>query len=240
MDQRQGHPTLGSDAPLGVGADSTRRRLRQTSPDQPRPAAHARRPDRAAGARRRLRQRLPQPDLAGRGATVVGVEPGPSLFDFAIEQESIAPRGIRYVHADLCDLPDLGGPFDAVVASMVLPAIPDWTGAMRACVHALKPGGLFLFTVNHPCYEQLRPTWREHGEYRTHRYLTEHEIPGPNGVDFHRTLSTYLNQLTSLGCQLTELAEPGLDPDAAVDGPDGIDAYVHLPNFLIVAAQRTT
>ncbi|ASW57461.1 SAM-dependent methyltransferase [Plantactinospora sp. KBS50] len=178
--------------------------------------------------------------LAGRGATVVGVEPGQSLFDFAVEQETTAPRGIQYVQADLCNLPDLGAPFDAVIASMVLPAIPDWTGAMRTCVHTLKPGGLFLFTVNHPCYEQLWPTWREHGEYRTHRYLTEYGIPGPSGVDFHRTLSTYLNQVTSLGCQLTELAEPGLDRDVTVDGPDGIDAYVHLPNFLIVAARRTT
>ena len=95
---------------------------------------------------------------------------------------------------------------------MVLPAIPDWTGAMRACVHALRPGGLFVFTVNHPCFEQLWATWRANGEYRTRRYLAEYEIPGPSGVDFHRTISTYLNQLVSLGCQVTELAEPGLDP----------------------------
>jgi 2-polyprenyl-3-methyl-5-hydroxy-6-metoxy-1,4-benzoquinol methylase len=178
--------------------------------------------------------------LAGRGATVVGVEPGQSLFAFAVEQETVAPQSIRYVQADLCALPDLGGPFDAVVASMVLPAIPDWTGAMQACVHALKPGGLFVFTVNHPCFEQLWTSWREHGEYRAHRYLAEYEVPGPSGVDFHRTISTYLNQLTSLGCYLTEIAEPGLTPDVAADGPDGIDAYVRLPNFLIVAARRAT
>jgi 2-polyprenyl-3-methyl-5-hydroxy-6-metoxy-1,4-benzoquinol methylase len=71
--------------------------------------------------------------LAQRGAQVVGVEPGQSLFDFAVEREAEQPRGIRYVRADLCAMPDLGA-FDAVVASMVLPAIPDWTGAMRACV----------------------------------------------------------------------------------------------------------
>ncbi|WP_432992763.1 class I SAM-dependent methyltransferase [Dactylosporangium sp. CA-233914] len=176
--------------------------------------------------------------LAGQGAEVVGVEPGQSLFDFAVERETVAPQGIQYVQADLCALPDLGGPFDAVVASMVLPAIPDWTGAMRACVHALKPGGLFVFTVNHPCFEQLWSSWRRHGAYRTDRYLGEYEIPGPSGVDFHRTLSTYLNQLAGLGCHLTEIAEPGLAPQLAADGPDGIDAYVHLPNFLVVAARR--
>ena len=176
--------------------------------------------------------------LAGRGAQVTGVEPGQSLFGFATEQEAAAPQGIRYVQADLCALPDLGAPFDAVVASMVLPAIPDWAGAVRACAQVLRPGGLFVFTVNHPCFEQLWPVWREHGEYRTRRYLAEYEIPGPSGTDFHRTLSAYLNQLISLGSQVTELAEPGLAPQAAAGGPAGIGAYVHLPNFLIVAARR--
>jgi 2-polyprenyl-3-methyl-5-hydroxy-6-metoxy-1,4-benzoquinol methylase len=105
--------------------------------------------------------------LAARGAQVVGIEPGRSLFDFAVDKGREQPQGIRYVQADLCAPPDLGPPFDAAIASMVLSAIPDWTGAMRACVQALKPGGLFVFTINHPCFEQLWPCWRDHGEYRT-------------------------------------------------------------------------
>jgi SAM-dependent methyltransferase len=176
--------------------------------------------------------------LAERGAIVVGAEPGRSLFDFAVEKEREHPQGIRYVQADLCALPELGAPFDAVVASMVLPAVPDWAGAMRACVDALGPGGLFVFTTNHPCFEELRTTWRDHGEYRTRRYLAEYEIPGRSGVDFHRTISTYLNQLISLGCRLVEVAEPGLTPAAAADGPEGIESYVDLPNFLVVAARK--
>jgi SAM-dependent methyltransferase len=51
--------------------------------------------------------------LAERGARVTGVEPGQSLYDFAVEQETLTPQGIRYVQSDLCALPDLGGPFDA-------------------------------------------------------------------------------------------------------------------------------
>jgi 2-polyprenyl-3-methyl-5-hydroxy-6-metoxy-1,4-benzoquinol methylase len=176
--------------------------------------------------------------LAARGADVVGVEPGQSLFEFAVEQEAEHRQGIRYVQADLCQLPDLGTPFDIVVANMVLPAIPDWVGAMRACVDVLRPGGLLVFTVNHPCFEQLWPIWREHGEYRIRQYVAEYEIDGPSGVDFHRTISTYLNTLIGLGCHLSEIAEPGLAPELATDGPEGIDGYIHLPNFLIVAARR--
>src|ERR1700716_4175080 len=82
--------------------------------------------------------------LAERGAEVVSVEPGQSLFEYAAEREAELRQGIRLVQADLCRLPDLGPPFDACVASMVLPAIPDWRGALRSCVEVLAPGGLIV------------------------------------------------------------------------------------------------
>jgi 2-polyprenyl-3-methyl-5-hydroxy-6-metoxy-1,4-benzoquinol methylase len=172
--------------------------------------------------------------LAARGAQVVGVEPTASMCGFAKEKEAELRQGIAYVQADLTDLPDLGAPFDAVVCSMVLMAIPDWTPAMRACVEALRPGGRFVFSLVHPAFELLYPTWRQHGEYRVTRYLEEYEIRGGAASDFHRPLSAYLNELAALGCTLREVAEPGLDP-ALVDVP-GLEGYVKLPNFLIVAA----
>lgn len=176
--------------------------------------------------------------LADRGAIVVGVEPGQSLFDYAQEKETERRQGIRYIQADLSRLPRLSPPFDLCVASMVLPVIPDWTAAMRSCIAALAPGGIFVFAVNHPCFERLWLTWQEHGCYRVSEYFVPYEIDGPHGADFHRPLSAYLNELIGLGCRLLEIAEPRLDPVAVAAGPDGIDAYVHLPNFPVVAAQR--
>src|ERR1700728_3299178 len=91
--------------------------------------------------------------LARRGASVTGVEPARALFDFAAGKEEAEPLRIRYVQADLCGLGgprpgvDLGEPFDVVLDSMVFPAIPDWTGAGRACVVQLRPGGRFIFSV---------------------------------------------------------------------------------------------
>jgi 2-polyprenyl-3-methyl-5-hydroxy-6-metoxy-1,4-benzoquinol methylase len=130
--------------------------------------------------------------LAARGARVTGVEPAQAPYGYATEKETGNPRGIRYSQADLCRLPDLGGPFDAVVANMVLLDIPDWTGAMKACTTALAPGGLFVFSIIHPCFEQLDPSWRAHGEYRVSEYFAEYEIPGPHASSFHRPLSAYL------------------------------------------------
>jgi hypothetical protein len=104
-------------------------------------------------------------------------------------------------------------------------------------VAALAPGGVFVFSIIHPCFELLAPTWREHGEYRTGEYLAEYEITGPYAVDFHRPLSAYLNELIQLGCRLREVAEPGLNPEIAAE-LDGEDAYRHFPNFIIISAHR--
>ncbi|MEV5575717.1 class I SAM-dependent methyltransferase [Spirillospora sp. NPDC052269] len=179
--------------------------------------------------------------LAARGARVTGVEPTDTMYGYCLERERELGQGIRYVQSDLEGLPEVGDGFDAVVCSMALPAIPDWRPAMRACVDALGPGGLFVFTVNHPAFEMLLTSWREHGEYRLRRYLEEYEIPQSYASDFHRPISAYLNEMAALGCRLLELAEPGLNPEAAREAAEstpGIEGYVHLPNFMIVAASK--
>lgn len=173
--------------------------------------------------------------LAARGASVVGVEPAAAMFRYAVARETELRQGVRYVQADLATLPDLGGSFDAVVSNVVLEAIPQWTSALRNCVEALRPGGLLLITLEHPCFEDGASSWRAHGCVRVTEYLAEYERPGPYGVDFHRPLSTYLNEVLSLGCRLTEIVEPGLDPSLAVPGSE---AAVHVPNFVVIAARR--
>ena len=179
--------------------------------------------------------------LARAGAKVTGVEPASALFEFSAGTEQAEPLGIRYLQADLCGLPELGQ-FDAVVASMVLPAVPDWTGALAACAGLLRPGGRLVFSVNHPCFEQLASSWRQYGEYRTSQYLAGYAIDQKYATDFHRPLSAYLNEVIRLGLRVAEVAEPGLDRAVAATDPDRFDGehpYVHLPNFLIVAADRT-
>ncbi|MEV0647575.1 class I SAM-dependent methyltransferase [Phytomonospora sp. NPDC050363] len=174
--------------------------------------------------------------LAREGAHVVGVEPTDALSGYARRRETELAQGIRYLQAGLTDLPaDFGAPFDAVVCSMVLMAIPDWKPAMRACVEALRPGGTFVFAITHPAFEGLGGIWREHGAYRVDRYLADYDMPSTYATDFHRPLSAYLNELAALGCRLREVVEPGLPPELA--DADGLEAYVRLPNFLIAAAE---
>lgn len=177
--------------------------------------------------------------LAARGAGVVGVEPARSLYEYAAGKERELHQGIRYVRADLSRLPDLDGPFDAVVASMVLHSIPEWERALASCVQSLREGGLLVFSVNHPCFDPSpMMSWREKGCVEVREYLREYEMPGPSATDFHRTLSTYVNAVVAAGCHVREVAEPGLAPELVASGAPGVEAYVHVPNFIVVAAER--
>ena len=175
--------------------------------------------------------------MAERGAAVVGVEPAAALYDYCIEAEHRLHQGVRYVRADLTGL-RAEPAFDAVVCSMVLQSIRNWRAAMRACVDALRPGGLFVFAVVHPCFEDAAEQWRRHGQVCIREYLPEYALPREHAPDYHRPMSAYFNAVVELGCVVREVAEPGLAADVAEAGPPGSAAYAHVPNFLIVAASR--
>ena len=176
--------------------------------------------------------------LADRGARMVGVEPAEPLFDYAVARERERRQGIEYIRADLSRLPATGEPFDAVVCNVVLEAIPEWLPAMEGCVRALRPGGLFIFSLEHPCFEDAATSWLEHGCVEVRAYLRDYERPGPHGLDIHRPLSAYVNAVIRLGCHLVEMAEPGLDPEIARLATERAQAFVHVPNFVVIAARR--
>lgn len=178
--------------------------------------------------------------LASRGARVTGLEPSPVLAGVTRTraQESGA-------HLDVLEAPLIGaisgwgleGAFDGVVASLALCVIPDLEPAVAACVEALRPGGLVVLAVEHPCFEQSCADWTRTGIAEVTRYLGEYELPGRIAPDFHRPLSTYLNAFIRAGCTLTEIAEPGLDADTAAEFP-ALRPLRELPLFLLVSARK--
>lgn len=177
--------------------------------------------------------------LARAGATVTAVEPAQALVDRIRERERTEPLGLMIHQVGLLDYqPEQA--FDVVVCSMVLMAVPDWRPALDTCVRSLRPGGLLMINLVHPAFENLWTSWRENGGgYRVDRYLSEYEVPGPYASDFHRPLSAYLNAIIESGCVIRKVIEPGLDPQVAAEsGIEGIEAYVELPNFVIIIGER--
>ena len=174
-------------------------------------------------------------ELAARGAQVTGVELSENLLAHA------DTPGVRFVHGDAASRQWLGAErFDVVVCSFALSDIDDLAGALRTVATALKPGGVFAFSILHPCFPgsgDVDGAWPREGRYYDElwwqataaRSALRREV-GAN----HRTLSTYVNALAGHGLTIEAMHEP--EPDASwVVGREDAARY---PLYLIVRCRR--
>lgn len=157
--------------------------------------------------------------LARQGAEVVGVDISAALVARAQAAETAYPLGIRYAVHDLVDeLPFEDETFDIAIAVMALMDVEDPLAALRHIGRTVRPGGLFVFSLLHPCF--YRPRFNaqgtgidlEHYFDRTRvegRYIEAGDGTRVSYRQFHRTLSDYLNTLIECGFCLTRLVEPG-------------------------------
>lgn len=176
--------------------------------------------------------------LARRGATMTGVESATVPFQYAIRREQEGELGIRFLQRDLSRLGDLGVAFDAVVANMVLLDIPDWRGAIQNCIAALRPGGTFVYSLHHPCWVPGNfDTWAARGAVEIGEYLNDYTQDLGWALNFHRPLSTYINETIRLGCDVFEIVEPQLDATEMQTPEQAL--LTRVPNFIVIGAHRT-
>lgn len=180
--------------------------------------------------------------LAKRGAVVTGVEPASTLFSYAVEREQTEPLGIAYVQQDLSKFSVPEPVFDVVIANMVFMDIPDYKPAISNCIATLKPGGRFIFSLLHPCFDEIDSPdfmkgYAAKGYIRVDEYLNEFVVAQTWGYNFHRPLSAYLNLVIEEGCMIHKVIEPTLTPEGiAVLGEQ--DRNLHIPSFLVISANK--
>ena len=184
--------------------------------------------------------------LAEHGANVVGVDVSAKMLEIARRYEAAEPRGITYVQADV-ERPDAlaGESFDGVVCNMALMDIPNLEPALETVSCILRPGGWFVFSIIHPCYnpapsgEQMTPRGivRTVSGYFTEGYWRSDTRPGPPGKvgSYHRMLSTYVNALFGLGLTIERMVEPRLTGHHAERRP----VWTEVPGALTVRCRKT-
>jgi SAM-dependent methyltransferase len=75
------------------------------------------------------------------------------MIALALEEERREPLGIQYARTSYADLGMFpSGSFDAVVSFMALMDGPRFDLAMRESFRVLRPGGLLVFSITHPCF----------------------------------------------------------------------------------------
>lgn len=163
--------------------------------------------------------------LAERGAVVTGVELSEQQLARARAYETEHPLGITYVQGDAGTLAGLDdGTFDGVVCHMALMDIPDLERTLRAISRVLRDGGWFVFSITHPCFKTpLVGELVDHATGTVRRTVGRYFVEGrwekgPGQVSerlpavaYHRTLSTYVNELAAAGLVIEQLREPVFD-----------------------------
>lgn len=160
-------------------------------------------------------------ELARRGAGVVGVDLSVAMLDRARALENDEPLGITYLHAD-GTVPDAlaGEAFDIVVCNFGLSDIDDLDGMLTTFARVLRSGGVFVFSIMHPCF----PGWGTAlagdsppggGYYQEVWWASDGPTTDPRNTvgTNHRMVSTYLNALVRHGLMLEEISEPEPGPE---------------------------
>ncbi len=176
---------------------------------------------------------------------VVGIDPS----DAQIAVATARGGGPCYARGAADALPVLDGSFDAAVVCLVFEHITDVDSALTEVARVLRPGGVFLFLLNHPLLQVPGSGWIDDhilGEqyWRVGAYLVEdvslEELaPGIVLPFVHRPLSRYLNTMAGVGLYLEHMDEPAPPPGFIARAPEYADA-VTIPRLLVLRMVKSS
>lgn len=173
--------------------------------------------------------------LAAMGAQVTAFDFSANLIAYAQERSREFAGRIRYLVLDATDesaLLTLGqGNFDAALCNMALFDMAEIQPLLNALRRLLRPGGRFVFTVVHPCFNNNAMALTAELEDQAGQAVTRYAVkvwgyrtssirlgaaifgqPEPQPY-FHRSLTELLGACFRAGFVLDGLEEPTFPPD---------------------------
>ncbi|CAN5540540.1 class I SAM-dependent methyltransferase [soil metagenome] len=185
--------------------------------------------------------------VAGGAARVVGIDPTRAQVVEAHRRGG----GPCYARAGAAALPFPAERFDAVVACLVFEHIVDVDVALAEVGRVLRPGGRFLFMLNHPLLQTPSSGWIDdqvldppEQYWRIGPYLIEdatlEEVEKDIFIPFiHRPLSRYVNAMAAAGLLVTRMEEPAPPPGFLAKAAE-YAAAASIPRLLVLRAERVT
>jgi SAM-dependent methyltransferase len=179
---------------------------------------------------------------AGRA---VGVDPTWAQIQVAAQRGG----GPAYAASGAGALPFKTGAFDAVVACLVFEHIRDVDDAVAEVGRVLRPGGRFVFFLNHPLLQTPNSGWIDDQTldppeqyWRIGPYLVEDETVEEVELGvfipfIHRPLSRYVNAMAANGLVLSHMDEPAPPPGFLTRAEEYAEA-ASIPRLLLLVAER--
>jgi ubiquinone/menaquinone biosynthesis C-methylase UbiE len=180
---------------------------------------------------------------AAQGIVTVGVDP-------TINQVRVAQQrggGPAYGRAEAAALPFADESFDGVLACLVFEHISAVDQAIAEVARVLRPGGRFLFFLNHPLLQTPGSGWIDdhiidEQYWRIGPYLVEsdviEEVEKNVFIPFvHRPMSRYVNAMAANSLHLIEMQEPE-PPQGFLDKAAEYGDANTIPRLLLLHARK--
>ena len=183
--------------------------------------------------------------LATLGAAeVVGSDVSERML--ALARTQWAHARVTYQRRALEDAAFGAGRFDLVVSVLVLHYVDDYRGLMARIAGWLAPGGVLVYSTEHPLYTARLPGegWVRDAagtRWAVDRYADEGPrdehwfVPGVRKV--HRTLATLVNGLVDAGLVVERLLEP-VPSEAWLQAHPRMSDERRRPMFLLARARK--
>jgi SAM-dependent methyltransferase len=153
--------------------------------------------------------------LAAQGARPVGLDLSRGMLERGLAAMARGGPRVPLVQAGAEALPFADESFDAACSSFgAVPFVADSAGVMREVARVLRPGGRWIFSVNHPMRwifpddpgpDGLRATMPY---FDRTPYVEVDADDSPTYVEHHRTLGDRVREIVGAGLVLIDLIEP--------------------------------
>ena len=172
---------------------------------------------------------------AGGAGRVLGLDPSARMLQLAATRT--AGPAIRYVRAFAEDACLAAGCADLVVSSLAFHYVADLPGLLGRVGQWLRPGGLLVFSLEHPVVTAAPQRGRDpcivDGYFDEGGRDTCWFIDGVR--KYHRQVGTIVAAVLQAGLVLTHVDEPAPAPLRA--RPD-LELHLRRPSLLLITARR--
>ena len=179
-----------------------------------------------------------------QASSVLGTDISEKMLQKAREINS-APQ-IQYQRIAMEDLDFPDESFDVVLSSLAFHYVQDFGALAARIARWVRPGGNFVFSVEHPVFTAYGSQDWYYGpdgtplHFPVDRYFEEGRrtarFLGEDVVKYHRTLTTYLDTLLTGGFALRRVVE-AKPPERMLDIP-GMKDEMRRPMMLIIRAVK--
>ena len=180
-----------------------------------------------------------------QASSVIGVDISEKMLQKA--REMTDDPMISYLKMPIEDISFSDTQFDVVVSSLAIHYIKSFGEICKKVHDCLKPGGTFVFSVEHPIFtsKNEQDWFYDEQRNRLHWPVDHYQSEGvrettfltENVIKYHRTISTYINDLIDIGFSIRAVKEPIPSEEMLKSIPE-MREETRRPMFLIISAEK--